>query len=506
MLKRPFYIFLVFFPLYVLSMGGHGYGGVGTSTYDVTRSLVLRKSVAIQQVPWGKFGEDGRFYAQYGIGHSLYNLPFYLTGHGLTALIPRLSSQYDRLTMFTTLLGQPFISALTVVLVWFLCNKLGYEQKTSLLCALFYGFGTQVWMYAQLDFSEPILTFFLAGTLYWVYDPEASERPPKDSHFFLAGLFLGIAITVKVVALIVLPGSLLYILALPHPKPATRLRRLVIFIVPVCLFGIGIVGAYNAVRFGSPLETGYDNEFNVYSRHVLQQFWTNLAGLEGSIFLYSPVILLAVFGINDFYKRAKRFAILVFGTILCFFLFYPFTTNELYYGPRYLTPALPLFMLIAGCATDTLSGVVKRGRRVLPGSLLTFGFAQQVIGVVVNYHTYYWRIHYTMPDVAEAIRLSPEGQMLLNTPKLPHILGHLWLIKQAFLDIFQPGGMPFSGVTLLADATRQNAWIPYYGLDLWWCHPSLISMTGWIFSGAIVLILASVTGVALYKALKLSST
>lgn len=45
-----------FFALYVLSMGGHGYGGVGTTTYDVTRQILLNHTLAIQKVPWGKFG------------------------------------------------------------------------------------------------------------------------------------------------------------------------------------------------------------------------------------------------------------------------------------------------------------------------------------------------------------------------------------------------------------------------------------------------------------------
>jgi hypothetical protein len=110
-MKNSIYIFLFFFPLYVLSMGGHGYGGVGTTTYEVTRAILLHKSFAVSQVPWGKFDSEGQFYAQYGIGYSLYNIPFYSIGHGLTKLFPALSYQYDRVTMFSMLLGQPFISA-----------------------------------------------------------------------------------------------------------------------------------------------------------------------------------------------------------------------------------------------------------------------------------------------------------------------------------------------------------------------------------------------------------
>ena len=130
--------------------------------------LALNGSVAVQQVPWGKEGADGQFYAQYGIGHSLYNLPFYLLGHGVVLAVPQLALHYARITMFTTLLGQPFISALTWVLLFFFCRKLGYTEKTSIGCTLTYGLGTQAWMYAQLDFSEPLLTFWLLGAAYWI--------------------------------------------------------------------------------------------------------------------------------------------------------------------------------------------------------------------------------------------------------------------------------------------------------------------------------------------------
>ncbi len=507
-MRNSIYIFLFFFPLYVLSMGGHGYGGVGTTTYSVTRSMLLQKSVAIDPAPWGKFGRDGQFYAQYGIGHSLYNIPFYLVGHGLTKLFPALLPQYDRITMFTTLLGQAFISALTCMLLFCVCRKLGYSLAASTWCAFLYGLGAQVWMYAQLDFSEPILTCCLLGAVYWIYLPDkicgGLKTPQASIHIFLSGLFFGIGVTVKIVALILLPLFLLYILQAYKPDKFLPGTRILLFIAPVLVIGMGIVGLYNLHRFGNPFETGYDNEFNFYYKHVLQQFWNNFLSLEGSIFFYSPVIVLAFPGIIKFYKFFTSFAVFIYGCIVMFFLFYPFTTNELYYGPRYLTPTLPFFMLIAGSSMPKmgkpLQGPARRESRVWWVWFLgILGIVQQVLGVVVNYHTYYWRIHYTLPLAGETLRSSETGQILSSTPVLPHILGHLWLIKHAVLDLFEPGGFPLMGVDLIADATRYNAWVPYYGIDLWWRHPKLLAMTGVIGSGMVVLILISMMGVSLYR-------
>jgi len=510
-MKNSIYIFLFFFPLYVLSMGGHGYGGVGTTTYDVTRSILLHRSFAISQVPWGKFGSNGRFYAQYGIGHSLYNIPFYSLGHVLTKQFPALSPQYDRITMFSTLLGQPFISALTCSLLFLFCRRLGYSSKISTQCALLYGAGTQVWMYAQLDFSEPILTFFLLGTAYWIYGPKQTSRvseTPQVLHIILSGLFLGIAIMVKIVSLILFPLFLLYILYGRHPKELSRLKKIMLFVISVIVFGLATVAAYNLIRFGNPFETGYDNEFNFWYKHILSQLWNNLFGLEGSIFFYSPVILLASFGVFTFYKKYRTFSLFIFGIILTFFIFYPFTTNELYYGPRYLIPTLPFFMLIAGAALAKVrkpwkGSMLLKLHKFCIAVLLILGILQQLLGVVVNYHTYYWRIQYTMPLANETIHSSPPGKILLSTPNLPHIRGHFWLVKHAVRDIFQPGGLPLSGVKLMSDSTQHNAWIPYYGIDLWWCNPNVVRMAGWIFSGMIVVVLIGVMSLALYRLVKI---
>ncbi len=477
------HIFLFFLSLYVLSMGGHGYGGVGTTTYDVTRSMLLDRSVAIRPVPWGKFGPDGQFYAQYGIGHSLYNVPFYAIGHIAAQTVPGLASHYDRITMFTTLLGQPVISAFTCVLLFCLCRKLRYSNSISLACTLLYGLGTQVWMYAQLDFSEPILTFLLLAAVYWIHREKNTCEISETLQVWLSGVCLGLAVTVKIVAVIVLPVFLWYLWTSHETVPKARWKTFGAFLIPVLLVGGGIVGTYNVIRFGTPFETGYGNEFTWHIRDVLRHAADNLWGLEGSVFFYSPVIVLAFWGMRDFYTHFTRRSFLVGGIIVTFFLFYLFSTNELYYGPRYLTPTLPFFMLFAASALERLAGSPHNtGWKIVGkwcvGVLLVCGVCQQLVGVIVNYHTYYWRIHYTLPQAEQSVRRSEMGRSLFSTPQTPHILGHVWLIQQGIQDVFEPGGMPVSGVELLSDESRHNAWIPYYGLDLWWCHQKILALGG----------------------------
>ena len=493
--RIAFWLFGLFSALYVLSMGGHGYGGVGTTTYEVTRALILKHSVAIAPVPWGQYGRDGQFYAQYGIGHSLYNLPFYLLGHVVTRLVPSCAAHADRLTLFTTLLGQPIISAVTCALLFLCGRKLGLARRIAVGCALLYGLGTQAWMYAQLDFSEPILTACLLAGVYWLLPENFAGVQLSDRACMLAGLCLGLAITVKIAAVILLPGWLLWLSGM---KRRNRWRKIGLFLLPVSVVGFGIVGAYNWLRFGNPLATGYDQEFTWYVKDILWHGWQNFGSLEGSLFLYSPVILLALPGQRQFWRQHRRTAGLLWGSIATLLAFYPFTTNELYYGPRYLTPTLPYFLLMSGATLERALTASPAWLKWAVGALLALGMAQQLVGVTVNYHTYYWRIQYAMPLADAAWQRSEIGQRLRQTPQLPHLLGHLWLLKHGLGDVFTPGGMPLAGVTLLPDRTAANAWIPYYGLDLWWLHPKFLAIAGVLGTGLVVIGLLGGIGFALY--------
>jgi 4-amino-4-deoxy-L-arabinose transferase-like glycosyltransferase len=371
-------------------------------------------------------------------------------------------------------------------------------------------------MYAQLDFSEPILTFFLLLSVYWLVCAiqerggarRKKEGSSKTAALVLAGLSAGIAMSVKIVAVIVFPLLYLCILVSQTRKTSSVVGGVLAFSVPLGISGFGVVGSYNFFRFGTPFETGYSDEFTFHYQDVLRQFGDNLWSFEGSIFLYSPVIVLGILGAAHFYQRFKRLAWLVFGLIGSFFLFYPFTTNELYYGPRYLTPTLPFFMLIAGSWIDMSSSGRPSRRKFYRGVLifvLFVGIFQQVAGVLVNYHTYYWRIQYALPVANQEIRKSETAQILRATPELPHLAGHFWLVGQAFRGIIDAGGMPFGGIALSAegDFGDRNTWLPYYGLDLWWCHRQVISRFGLIFPLSVLSGLCSVVCVAGYRVQKL---
>ena len=460
-------IFSFFFAIYLLSMGGHGYGGVGTSVYEVTRNIILKQNFSIKPNPWGRTGLDGKFYSQFGLGHSLYNIPFYLLGHSLCYFNPGFTNQYRRITMFTTLLGQPFITSLTAVLIFIFCLKLGYQKKTSLFLTFIYGLGTMAWPYAKFDFSEPLLCFLiLAALVCFFYFKNSGEI----KYLFIGSLLLGFGIITKIVIALFIPVAVFYLFFDINKK------KIIIFVSPI-LLGFIAMGLYNFVRFGNIFVTGYKNEFELNFLSYLIKFKGNIIGPNGSIFLYSPVLVVFLCGLRDFFKRHKMEAILFYSIILGFMFFYPLTTNECYYGPRYLLSLMPLMVIPIGEVWEKRKE--KRWFRNIFYIIFFVSVMVQLIGVTVNYRLYRWRIELAMPEELKHIDI---GKELLNYPDTTPLFGNIWLVKEGIIHGFKPGIIPKSGIDFHNNYEIENAWLPYYGLDIWWLNPHLIK---WMYDNVV---------------------
>ena len=83
-------------------------------TFDLTRSIVEDHSIALSGNLLGldaNRGVDGRYYSQYGIGHSIYNVPFYVAGTAAQRLIGRRIGKPDTLPKAAVALGSAVAAA-----------------------------------------------------------------------------------------------------------------------------------------------------------------------------------------------------------------------------------------------------------------------------------------------------------------------------------------------------------------------------------------------------------
>jgi hypothetical protein len=180
--------------------------------------------------------------------------------------------------------------------------------------------------------------------------------------------------------------------ALPPAAPARRdratlLRRLVVaglaFGVPLAAWLLVLLW-HNQVRFGSPLEAGYSDEG--FTTPLYVGLYGLLFSSGKSIFLYSPIVLLAIPGLVFLWRQRPAEAVLVGSLSLVTLLYYGAWWawyGGWSWGPRFLVPLLPFLVLAAGAAMSA-----RRWARWAAVPLALAGLGVQMLGTLVDFNAY----------------------------------------------------------------------------------------------------------------------
>jgi hypothetical protein len=358
--RVTFLVFLFLLSIYLLMASLRIGSGDGETIYRVTRSLVEEKSFAIPSPPldavvvdsfgepippeqlrgggpYGAWGTDGRYYAQYGVGQSLLAAPLYLLGRGFHRLTGWGAEGF--VTRAAVTLLNPLALALTGGAVFCLARWLGYGRGAAVGVALVVTLATPLWVYSKAFFGEPLVALALVVAVLAALRGDGGAM----SGWVACGTVLGAAVLVKPVVLVVVAPF--FIFAVLRKKGRWRALALMAGPLAVALLG---VGAYNAVRFGSPLDTGYRTAaWDV-------PFWAGLAGLILSpgkgLLWYCPPVALGVAGFVPLARRRLRAATLMGGVAVLYLL-----VHSIYnhwhgggaWGPRLILPIVPLLILPA---------------------------------------------------------------------------------------------------------------------------------------------------------------
>lgn len=423
------FVFLV--AVYLLSYSGVFHSIDEVSAVAMTESLVKHGGVTTDQVWWSNegtvpqvlIGPGGHLYSKRGLGSALLGAPFYW----LALHLPALGA------VQALMLANALVTAATGWLVYSCILRLGYGPKVGALTAVGYGLGTMAWPYARYFFGEPLAALGLTAGLWGLLTAGQTGRARYAS---LAGAGLGLALLAKVSNGVTWPLFLVYGLRvawLQRERVEAGGRRrppafVAAFLLPLgaaalCLF------AYNLARTGNLLDMGYGpNE--TFSTPL----WLGLAGLllspGKSLFLYSPLLLAALFGIPALLRRHRSTALLSLGVVAVYPLFFAhwfMWDGGWCWGPRFLVPVLPFLSLF-------LAPVVKRALgpspRLIKGLLATLGVLSvwvQTLGVLVDFN------RYLLILADKGIDLSPS--LVHFRPELSPLVGHLALLRSGIWDL-----------------------------------------------------------------------
>jgi hypothetical protein len=277
----------------------------------------------------------------------------------------------------------------TVIMASLLCVLLFYTGHrlfdlslgSSLLMALFYGFGTLAFPYSTAFYCHQPAAFcsFAALVLAMLIRHSASQK--KHVLALMGGFSGGMGILIEPSCVYLSAAVVLYLMYFKETR-----RYIPLFIAGCIPPGI-IQAFYNGVCFGNPLASSYQysNDLVMWKENGklfgiprLQTIIQLLFSPYRGVFFSSPVLLMAVPGAILFFKSStwRAEVVLCAGASLCLFIliasFYAWHGGWAP-GPRYLLPAFPWFFLPAVLA-------LKR----FPKTFIIIGFVSIVINLSIT--------------------------------------------------------------------------------------------------------------------------
>lgn len=464
---RPWLIFFLLLAAYLMGYRGQFHSADEESVLAMAESLAKRarfdtpqRAFAVQiglPITQETPGKDGRLYSKRGWAWPVLVVPFY----GLSLL----SSHVGGLQIAH--LASLLVTALTGSLVYACGRQLEFGPRVSLLGALGFGLGSIALVYAKFLFSEPLVGLLLTSSIWALL---CCRRKCSFRMAALAGLLFGLAGATRLSTLTLAPVLGLYLLwassTADVSSSGTRWRRVwggLLAFGLGCLIPTVVNIAYNWVRFGSLLQSGYTSEAEGFTTPL----WTGLYGLLLSpgkgFFCYSPILLLALPGSVWMWRRRRAEVLLVWGlfatTVLTYAAWYMWWGGSVW-GPRFLVPlAAPLALL-------TLPAFKRAqhhpGMALALGLLCAVSVGVQLLGSAVNF------MHYG----ASLAALDPRAEWTL-----------------AIYDIrYQP-------------IWGQLRFLQPEHLDLAWVHPmgERSVVDGWMLGGNLVLVITCVVALWVYE-------
>jgi hypothetical protein len=377
-------VFAVALLVYGATAGGSLTTTDAVAAYELTESLVERRSVALEWNVVGleaALGPDGRAYSPFGIAQSIVNIPFYLAGRELEAVTGLRLGPPDAIRRAAVAGASVVAAALTVLVTFLFAWRLSRDPAASVGASLVVAFGTLLWPYSGFGFNTALTALFLLTGVYLLW---TGRQPGEPSRVLWSGLAFGAAsLTRHEMFLAALPAALWL---LSDSTMTWRVRRRL-----VAMLAIGFTAAvalslwYNVARFGHPLDAGQLRDTNVRLGSTISGLYGLLFAPGQSLLLYAPIVvagLATTIGLSTLDRSARR---LILAFLLTFLLFYSSLVNWVggrSYGPRYLVPLLPL--VCVALAPAFVRFRATRLRLVLHG-LILISVAVQIPGVLVDY-------------------------------------------------------------------------------------------------------------------------
>jgi hypothetical protein len=371
--------------VYAATAGGSLNSVDAVMTFEVTRSLVTSGTTAFN-VPGLNHhpGVDGRYYSPFGIGQSIFNIPFYLVGRAVSRRLTL--GKPDTIEKAAVAFGSAVAAAGAVWIACLFAWHLSGHLPAACGTALALGFGTLIWPYSKMGFNAALTTWCLSGGLYSAW---LGVRSDRCTLLAWGGAWLACALLTRHEMALAAPFVMGWTAWESRHDPRRLTRRMVAIGLPLAA-GAACWLWYNYTRFGSALETGnlgpalfHDQNFR-FDRSILMGILGLLFSPGRSLFIYVPLAAAGVIALVELVRRDQSTAALFGSLVVSFLVVYgslQYWDGLRGYGPRYLVPLLPLLIvpLVWWLGGD------GRGRRPVLSVVVVVSVLAQLPGVLVDF-------------------------------------------------------------------------------------------------------------------------
>ncbi len=307
-------------------------------------------------------------------------------------------------------------TAATAAIVYLSAAKMGYSRRVSFFTAAVFGLGTIAMPYTRTFFRDPLAMLFLTAAWYLMLVIKQANQQERGDTFktvilwivFITTFTTGVLSKNSVILALLI---VLLELILNHPRREIGMRANKNFkdwLVPLFVF-TGLFLCWLLIVPAIPMLTRFSP---FYYFTVLQKFLSTprtglLQALLGpffspgkSIFIFSPVLLLAVWSLFTRFRAAWSAWLYLVLLVFAQALFYDGEwAGHVNWGLRFVLPAIPLLVLASAPTVEAL--MKKRGGTAFLIGLLVLSCLIQILGSVVPVRQYYLETLNGTPPISE---------------------------------------------------------------------------------------------------------
>jgi len=373
--------------------------------------------------PFGaKPAPDGKFYSPYPALPSLAAYP-------AARLQKQVKLEYGKPALaFSDPLGAHLASAvfgaLTCLLFFRICLRLGVSPAAASATTIVLGLGTMIWPYARDPFSEMLQTACFTGFAGAIL---AVAESPLRRHALALGAWAGLLVNSKQIYAVALLGAALFLVVFfAWRREWKRLGWTALLGVAAFAPFVWLAVDYNLVRFGTLNDSAVASNAPLFTERVFYGLLGLFASPGKSVFLYSPPLVLALFGLPRLWREHRTVAIaLACATVpvVLVYAMHVMWNGDQAWGPRYLVFLHPVALLPLALL---FQAGLRRWKKVLVGIVVAAGFFVQILGSAL------WRGHWIgiARTVNEAWLGHPNASGSVQVPCMAcfeHHYGTVWL-------------------------------------------------------------------------------